>query len=63
MKDISSFQAQFGLRPVVISFIAFYGKGDTKPNEDVMHFVDNVWQPKAKSIIQKMQEATEKKVA
>ena len=40
-----------------------YGKGDTKPNEDVMHFVDNVWQPKAKSIIQKMQEATEKKVA
>ena len=36
-----------------------YGKGDTKPNEDVMQFVENVWQPRAKAIIQKMQKVAE----
>lgn len=36
-----------------------YGKGDTKPNEDVMQFVENVWQPRAKAIIQKMQKAAD----
>ena len=36
-----------------------YAKGDTKPSEDVMQFVENVWQPKAKQIIQKMQNAVE----
>ena len=40
-----------------------YGVGDSKPSDDVMHFVDNVWQPKAKSIIQKMRKATEQKAA
>ncbi len=36
-----------------------YGKGDTTPNEDVMQFVENVWQPRAKAIIQKMQKVAE----
>ena len=36
-----------------------YAKGDTKPSEDVMQFVENVWQPKAKQIIQKMQNVAE----
>ena len=36
-----------------------YGKGDTKPNGDVMQFVENVWQPRAKAIIQKMQKVAE----